>query len=468
MESMRELYKRAFDPVGPSPQTREAILQIGSAAPAAPRRYVRRASRVLAAAVLCAALATSALAASPTLRERLEQLLGGFAPYGQISQEDISVTDQGVTMRLVSAMANQSMARIFVEFSGELGGEMEPGEMNPVLGLLFWEEEDETAAHGVLSRLEIRCVDRDLEQGTFLVEFRQSQTTPRENRTMTLNVVDIYTNQKGHKANQQVEDLWIDLSGVEAVDSETLETGETVLRPGQNSQPVPGLEIAKLSSVGFAEDGYLHILFQLQEGAVPHESYAYTQLRNYGYEEGRQLYGSQEGQYGDPYTFFERDGRLFVDQKYYLTQNEIQGWGIEAVYAAYSDVERLRGDWELTFEVQQLPELEFQLTGETRWDDLQELHSLLLTPWSVQLMGAYKESIHDTPCHVIFRDGTTLTLEGGHSYSVSPWDDWEENAEVTGRWEFDQPVEIDQVAALQIGSRYLQLDGETGNIQPLS
>lgn len=465
MENMRELYKRAFDPVGPSPQTRENISQIGTGSPAMPRYYVRRVSRVLAAAVLCVALATSALASSPTLRERLEQLLGGFIQYSQISQQDISATDQGVTVRLVSAMADQTMARVFVEFSGDLGGEMEIGEIEPVLGLLTWEKEE--ADHASMARLQIQCVDRDLEQGTFLVEFRQWQTAPRENRTMTLKVVDIYTNQKNHRTEQQAEDIWIDLSGSERVDSEALETGEIVLLPGQNPQQLAGIETAEISSLGFAEDGWLHILYRLQEGAVPQESYIFAELRNYSYEEGRQLYGSQEGQYGDSYTFFERDGRIFLDQKYYLTRDEIQNWGISAAYAVYSDAARLQGDWELTFEVQQLPELEFQLTGETRWDDLQELHSLLLTPWSVQLIGAFRESIHDTPCQVIFRDGTTLTLEGDHSYAVSPWESWEENVEVAGRWEFHQPVEIGQVAALQIGSRYIQLNGETGAIQPL-
>lgn len=467
MENMRKLYKRAFDPVGPSPQTREKISQIGAAAPAAPRRYVRRASRALAAAVLCAALATSALAASPTLRERLEHLLGGFAPYGQVAQEELFVTDHGVTMRLVSAMADQSMARIFVEFSGELGGEMEIGEMNPVRGFLHWDRDLDTDQTGG-ALLQVQCVDRDLEQGTFLVEYRQWASIPRENRIMTLSVDEISANLKGHRVEQQVEDIWIDLADSDTVDSETLETGETVLLPGQNPKQISGIEAAEISSLGFAEDGCLHILYQLQKGAVPQESHVYAELRNNSFAEGRQLYGSQEGQYSDLYTFFERDGQIFLDQKYYLTQDEIQGWGIAAFYAVFCDVERLQGDWELTFEVQQLPELEFRLTGETRWDGLQELHSLLLTPWSVQLMGAYKESIHDTPCQVLLQDGTTLALEGEHSYSLYPWDNWEEDLEVVGRWEFEQPVEIGQVAALQIGSRYIQLNGETGNIQPLS
>lgn len=57
------IFKDAFDGAGPSPETREKILRIGTAPKKRPGRYVRRLSGALAAAVLTAALLVCGAAA---------------------------------------------------------------------------------------------------------------------------------------------------------------------------------------------------------------------------------------------------------------------------------------------------------------------------------------------------------------------------------------------------------------------
>ena len=58
----------------------------------------------LTAAALCAALVMTAVAASPSLREALAHMLGGFEPYAQ-EVEGVAATDQGIRLRVVRALA---------------------------------------------------------------------------------------------------------------------------------------------------------------------------------------------------------------------------------------------------------------------------------------------------------------------------------------------------------------------------
>ena len=59
-------------------------------------------------------LTGSALAISPTLREKLSRALGLFEAY-TTPFEDASAVDQGVEIRLLSAMADEYTVRIYLE-----------------------------------------------------------------------------------------------------------------------------------------------------------------------------------------------------------------------------------------------------------------------------------------------------------------------------------------------------------------
>ena len=68
----------------------------------------------LTAAALCAALVMTAVAASPSLREALAHMLGGFEPYAQ-EVEGASVMDQGIQMTVLSAVADSEDGRVYLE-----------------------------------------------------------------------------------------------------------------------------------------------------------------------------------------------------------------------------------------------------------------------------------------------------------------------------------------------------------------
>ncbi len=84
------------------------------ALPAQAKRKKRLGRRIIAIMAAVLILTGSALAISPTLREQLSRALGLFEPY-TTPFEGASAVEQGVEIRLLSAMADEYTARIYLE-----------------------------------------------------------------------------------------------------------------------------------------------------------------------------------------------------------------------------------------------------------------------------------------------------------------------------------------------------------------
>lgn len=107
-----EPYRREMDRIGADEEQADRIL---AALRTRNRRLpLRRGCKVLLAAAICAAMTLTALAVSPDLRAQLAQVLGGYAPYAQ-SVEGAVCTENGVEIRVISAMADSSMVKIYAE-----------------------------------------------------------------------------------------------------------------------------------------------------------------------------------------------------------------------------------------------------------------------------------------------------------------------------------------------------------------
>ena len=112
---------RAGIEVCPIPQDFEERLETRLEELPAQARSKKRLGRriiVIMAAVLI--LTGSALAISPTLREKLSRALGLFEAY-TTPFEDASAVDQGVEIRLLSAMADEYTVRIYLEVQDHTG-----------------------------------------------------------------------------------------------------------------------------------------------------------------------------------------------------------------------------------------------------------------------------------------------------------------------------------------------------------
>ena len=112
-QTLHDALEAELAPVRLSEARRAAILAAAGGAGA--RRRGGRPWRVcLTAAALCAALAVTAVAASPSLREALAHMLGGFEPYAQ-EVEGVAATDQGIQLRVVRVLADENGGTVYLE-----------------------------------------------------------------------------------------------------------------------------------------------------------------------------------------------------------------------------------------------------------------------------------------------------------------------------------------------------------------
>lgn len=115
---LEDTYRSEMDALCPDAQQMDRLLAVmGEKRRKGVSRHVRT---VLVAAAVVAALCVSALALSPTLREALASALGSFGPYSQ-TVEGASAADQGIEIRVVSAVVDRNLARIFLEVQDKTG-----------------------------------------------------------------------------------------------------------------------------------------------------------------------------------------------------------------------------------------------------------------------------------------------------------------------------------------------------------
>lgn len=109
-------YRRELDQLSlPEERLEQLITAMGQTEPQKPSQRAGKAWKtVLLAAALCVALVATALAISPTLRDALDSALGAFAPYSR-EIKGICVIDQGIEVRVVSALSDGNAARVYFE-----------------------------------------------------------------------------------------------------------------------------------------------------------------------------------------------------------------------------------------------------------------------------------------------------------------------------------------------------------------
>lgn len=160
----KKRYQREMDRISMSPAFRAALTE--AMAGEKPARRPRRAWRTaLLAAALCGALAVSALALSPTLRQALEDALGGYAQYAR--PVDGAAVSNGAELRVVSALNGGSILKVYAEVRGL--EEQKLGDLQPICGILAPTGEGAETGGGSTSGGE--WVGYDPESGTALVEF---------------------------------------------------------------------------------------------------------------------------------------------------------------------------------------------------------------------------------------------------------------------------------------------------------
>ena len=106
-----EEYRKEMEAVGPDREQMERLLAAMEQKGRRPRPLRRT---ILLVAAACAAMVMTVVASTPTLRDTLEEFLGGFAPYAQ-PVEAAACTANGIEIKVISAMADRAMVKVYAQ-----------------------------------------------------------------------------------------------------------------------------------------------------------------------------------------------------------------------------------------------------------------------------------------------------------------------------------------------------------------
>lgn len=393
-------------------------------------RPLRR-SAVLAVAV-CAALAVTAVASYPTARELLSGALGGFAEYSQ-SVEGVSAVDQGIEVRVVSAMADSSKVVVYAEARDLTGDRLRDADVRVGAGVA------QDTPGEVASTSGSECLGYDPATKTLLFRVTKGGSVPAvEGTELALRVGSF---QPGYHPFETTAPLSGALLTDKTLRSRVLESGERVLEPGQTPAALEGTDYVTLSSMGFASDGKFHILFRFSGDLLPERSHVLTNLRSRSGNEARYLAGHD-------YVDFTEGGVSYTDAVYSAAPSDLRDMELDAVYGLAVTEEPVKGKWVLPLELDFLPELRAPLTGEIGRVTMQEL---ILSPLSVSIVGDSGETqclLYQYHVAVTLRDGAVLRPENhGSIWTAGP----DGRGKTFDQWEFEDPADLDQVTGVAVG-----------------
>lgn len=421
---------------------------------------------VLIAAAVCVALTVSALALSPTLREALAATLGSFEPYAQ-TVEGVSATDQGIRISVVRAIADGDQGRVYLEVTDLEGDRLD---VHTDLDGIFYAEDTAEAY--------------DPESRTALYERRIYDSQRNGDGTVTIKIKEIFPGivrlGRVNEAEQRTEGsvplpqalLGTDTLETRALTAEDLEgcyseeraerlAGELVLAPNQTPAALD-TELFSLSSAGFDREGNYHVLFEINDGVYLRDEDSFL-VPDFWEEGGNWTLSSLHTVSFGGGKYY--DVRLDNVNRLKPTPEDIRALGPATVNGALTLKQPIRGEWELTFPLEIVPERTVtmdEVIANKRVDSMTfsamglRLEAELLNP------DTDRGSLGNMPLTVYLADGSTARAE---RFGYIDFEQ-DENHKYTGRfwnvWELESAIDPAQVVGVSLGYWYVPIDGETG------
>lgn len=494
MYEFKEFYRRQVERAGPTQaQLARVVERLEREEKGAGKMSKRKrvVSTVLAAALLTAALSIAALAASPTLRQSLESFLGSFAPYSR-EVEGVSATDQGIEIKVVSALTDEVDGTAYLEVTDKTGDRL--GE-DTVLRLNV----SAMARHG----LEPIAYDRESKTALYAVDLDTAINEIHMGRAENLELVcnSIYPGrvelpcEKREKLLDGTEYVWEQGTDIpkSLYTARTLQTRPMTEKEkeGYSSHywdiPVPlpnqtpadlGSDYFSLSSLGFDENGSLHIQLALAEGVYLANAYGLDVDICPGY-----WLSDLRLSNGITCRCLLLEGGRYVDVTYVeITPDMVDRLPDATVTGVVYTEPPIEGTWELSFPYEVLPGKELTLDRPFCVEGV-TLEGVRLTATRLQLtLTGDKKGVFfgGLPLHVYCRDGSVLKLDGfdqvpfyqngagelADEYALT----YEQKAEGAGGWRrygerdswaYPRAVSPENVIGFSWGLFYVSLEPDT-------
>ncbi len=424
--------------------------------------------RTLAVGVAAAlVLAVTAGALSPTVQELLSNALGGFGRYAQTVEGQ--AVDQGIEVKVLSAMADSTMLVVYAEAKDQAGDRLD--DTLSVDGLLIPEKSERETSGITMGMFSRECIGYVPETKTALLKFTHTFGKPDEAselKNLRLRVDGFQP--KDYSVEVNLPDLtlpdqalagWYLAAENVLYGSGTLDTAEDyigalALEPGQTPADL-GSELVSLSSAGFGADGKFHLQFEVPAEARMGSSTLLSTLRSRyaetldlesgeGFEEASRISMA----YNDPLTsfWFTRDGKVYAELVFPVGPETAADLRLESVYGAVVLADSISGSWEIPLTVETLPELRIPLSGML---DGTELKEMTLSPLNVTILSASR--LPREPVSALKKDGSEIAAK---PKAGSGGDELYYN-----RWEFTEPVEMDELAGISVAGWFIPVENGT-------
>jgi len=431
----RDRYREELDRVTMDETFRRELVDAMAAA-RPERRGLRWPLRMGAAALAACFLVTvGAAAASPTLRQALLEALGSFAPFAR-EQEGVA-TGQGIQVKVVSALADSYNMQVYAAVTDLTGDRLSTASFE---GIIDMEVSGESSGSFYTEVLHY-----DPKSRTTLLRFSDwTGGVIGDDLEATLKLGSIQPDYHYF----HTEDIPLDLLTAETRPTLTLATGQVVIAPGLNDYPLAGKggDGLTVSSIGFTDDGRLHILFRFPEGTLNGKQYA---LCSPLWSEDR---AEREGwSYGVPVSTksgvrFEWNGAVYYDNVVPIGPADLPDVAaLGSATVLYSTQEAIKGNWEVPITFTRVEEKVSPLAGQI---DHSRLTQLRLSPMNVIVESTSDDytQIGGYPMTVFLTDGSRLHPRWGQ---IGGGTDWSVHL---ARWVFDEPVDVDAITGVAIGA----------------
>jgi len=422
---------------------------------AAPREH-RPLRIVLIAAAVAALMGTAALALSPTLRDALQNALGRFAPYAQdMTQDKISCADQGIEVRVVSALNDGNTITIYFEAQDLTGDRLD--EFTHTNTQLLWPTGQVKWKQGTLLTAEQIAYDKETKTALYRTGFI-GDGIPAEKLTLSLDG-QVFSPGFHKDPHEPLPDEVISKTDLR---TETLADGSVVLAPRQN--PTTLVEgCLTLSSCGFGEDGRFHILVEVKSGA---EAVLNPSVHTKSYLSGEETDGLPNGYPMKQEVRFDRDGMTYydftckADFPYQPARADLDELVIDQLFLHVREKEKIEGEWklEVPLENQSTTTVPMAQSG-TEEAIGPRATKLFLSPISCTVECNTQDGAGTLgyPLALFHADGrVTSGIKCDSSYYGKGY--------ATNHWTFDRPIDPESVTAIAIGQWYVPI--ENGIAQP--
>lgn len=388
------------------------------------------AGKILLAAVLAAVLTVSAFAAvSPMIREALANALGSFLAQSQ-PITGVAVEQDGIEIRVVSALSDSGMTRIYCEVQDKTGDRLGPNmQIGAMIEGLPWEPDS--------TMIGTTLIAYDKETRTALVELRGSGGSSENDFPATIKF-------KAFKPIEDLKDSSVRVP-IEAVTEKTLTTmltedGKTVLQPNQTELKLEKTEQLRFSSVGFGSDNRLHVQVAFMGAANRNDSYVLTNARSRS--------GREDMLYNEDADFisFCQDGIWYEDMAFHVTPSDLEDLVFDDLYGSLYVKPALEGEWNVDVTIEHTPTLTYETNVQVGGALVKKVNLSAISVFVIS--DSERTVLGHRPTYAMLRDGTKLILTSNCVSSMWALDTETNQGHAYDQWTFNEPLDPAEVVSM--------------------